>query len=102
VSLLAYWSFDSGAAVDLTGNGHNGVDTNMSYGAPAKLGAAAAAVRRRRRQPQRLPGQSPAAARGARAGWARAPRHCRRRGRGAVAMVFGDAASGSARHAVEV
>jgi phage baseplate assembly protein W len=91
VSLLAYWSFDSGAAVDLTGNGHNGVDTNMSYGAPAKLGAAAA-------QFAGAGGNRsvfPAIAGGgtwSTAGWARA-HAIAGGGGGAVAMVFGDGAT---------
>jgi phage baseplate assembly protein W len=90
VSLLAYWSFDSGAAVDLTGNGHNGVDTNMSYGAPAKLGAAAAQFAGAGGNRSVFPVIN-AGGTWSTGGWVRAPAFP---GPGANAMVFGDAASG--------
>lgn len=42
MALLGYWSFDAGTSHDDTGNGNNGTDTSMAYGAPAYLGANAA------------------------------------------------------------
>lgn len=41
MSLLAYWPLEADSK-DLTGNGHDGVDTNVTYGAPAPFGASAA------------------------------------------------------------
>jgi uncharacterized protein YmfQ (DUF2313 family) len=87
--ILGAWSFDSGSAHDDSGNGHDGVDTNVSYGAPAVVGKA-----------MQLPGSGgnrsvfPVSNMGGTwtvSGWARptsAP------GPGQNAMIFGDAATG--------
>lgn|SRR5574337_242848 len=41
MTTVAYWSFDAGTSADDTGNGHDGTDTNVTYGVPAVLGKAA-------------------------------------------------------------
>ncbi|MFT3843357.1 MAG: DUF2313 domain-containing protein [Myxococcaceae bacterium] len=41
MSIVARWSFDAGDSRDDSGNGKNGTDTNVSYGAPALRGQAA-------------------------------------------------------------
>jgi hypothetical protein len=38
---VAGWTFDASSSHDDTGNGHNGTDTGVTYGTPAKFGAAA-------------------------------------------------------------
>jgi uncharacterized protein YmfQ (DUF2313 family) len=89
VTLKAYWRFDGGSAHDDTGNGHNGVDTAMSYGSPAKIGQAAqfaGAGGNRSIFPAVVLGGTWSLS-----GWVRAAAFP---GPGTNAMVFGDAATG--------
>jgi uncharacterized protein YmfQ (DUF2313 family) len=40
MTIKGAWSFDAGSSHDDSGNGHDGVDTNVSFGAPAVVGKA--------------------------------------------------------------